>query len=220
MVSQEEQVQTRRRQAEQAIRLARANRWEDAVAVNRSIIKVFPDDADSYNRLGKALMELSRFSDAKKAYRKALALDATNQIARKNLERLTTLAKSGGALAETSQVDPGLFIEEMGKSAVTTLEQTSPAALAKLNAGDKVELRPQDNMLVVETPGGDVVGAVEPRLRLRLIKLIQGGNEYAAGVASVAGDVCRIMIKETHQDPSQAGRPSFPTTVATESMRP
>ncbi len=220
MLQEEQQVQTKRRQAEQAIQLARANRWEDAVAVNRSIIKIFPDDADSYNRLGKALMELSRYKDAKKAYRKALQLDSTNQIARKNLDRLTTLAKSGEAQAETWQVDPALFIEEMGKSAVATLEQTSSTALAKLSAGDRVELRRHDNTLAIETPGGEFVGTVEPKLRLRLVKLIEAGNQYAAAVTSLGDDACQIIIKETYQDPRQAGRPSFPTTVATESTRP
>lgn len=220
MYQEEEKVQVRRRQADTAIRLAMANRWEEAVAANRAILKLFPNDADSHNRLGKALMELGRHNEAKKAYKKALELDATNQIARKNLERLNALVKAGGAQAETAQVDPTLFIEEMGKSTVTSLQQTAPDALAKLNAGDRVELRPQNNMLAVETLRGDFIGTMEPKLGLRLIKLMEGGNKYAAAVTSLSGDECRIIIKETYQDPSQAGRPSFPTAIATEAMRP
>lgn len=220
MYQEAEKVQARRQQTEQAVRLAMANRWEEAVAANRAIISLFPNDADSHNRLGKALMELGRYNEAKKAYKKALELDTTNQIAKKNLERLNALAKTGGAQAETAQVDPTLFIEEMGKSAVTILQRTAPDALAKLSAGDRIELRPQGSTLAVETPGGEFVGAAEPKLGLRLIKLMEGGNKYAAAVTSLSGEECRIIIKETYQDPSLAGRPSFPTAIAAEGTRP
>ncbi len=220
MYQDAEKVQTRRRQTDTAIQLARENRWEEAVAANRAILKLFPNDADSHNRLGKALMELGRYNDAKKAYKKTLELDATNQIARKNLERLQILAKTGAAQAETTHVDPSLFIEEVGKSAMTILQQTAPEVLATLNAGDRVELRARRDSLAVETPTGNVIGVVEPKLRVRLLKLLEGGNQYAAAVTSLSAEECRIIIKETYQDPSQAGRPSFPTAIATEGMRP
>lgn len=220
MYQDAEKVQTRRRQTDTAIQLAMENRWEEAVQVNRAILSVFPNDIDSFNRLGKALMELGRYNDAKKAYKKALALDATNQIAKKNLERLAVLAKSGAPQAETTQVDPALFIEEMGKTAITILQQTSAELLTTLNAGERVELRPRGNTLLVETPGGERVGTVEPKLGHRLIKLLQGGNQYAAAITRVNAKECHIIIKETYQHPSQAGRPSFPTLITTEGLRP
>lgn len=215
-----DKAQSRRRQTDTAIQLARESRWEEAVAANRAILKASPNDVDACNRLGKALMELNRYNDAKKAYRRALELDTTNQIAKKNLERLATLAKKGIPQAETTQVDPTLFIEEMGKSAVTMLQQAAPETLAKLNAGDRVDLRSRNKTVVVETPKGEFIGTLEPKLRARLIRLIEGGNQYTAAVTSLSTDECRIIIKETYQDPSQAGRPSFPTAVATESLRP
>lgn len=220
MFQQTDQSKSRRRQTDAAIQLARANRWEDAVAVNRAIISLFPNDVDSYNRLGKALMELGRHGEAKKAYKKALTLDATNRIASKNLERLTRLAKAGVVQAETPQADPTLFIEEIGKSVVTPLVNPVVEALARLNAGDRVELMPHENALVVATPGGEHIGEVEAKLGLRLRKLMEGGNQYSAGVTSIKDGDCRIIIKETYQDPSLAGRPSFPSTVASESTRP
>lgn len=213
-------VQTRRRQIDAAIQLAMENRWEEAVQTNRAILSVFPNDTDSYNRLGKALMELGKYNDAKKAYKKAIELDATNQIARKNLERLSILAKTGTPQAETTQVDPTLFIEEMGKTAVTTLLQPSSDALRKLNAGERLELQTKDKRLSVGTPGGEYVGLIEPKLGTRLAKLIEGGNEYTVAIASMSGSECRVIIKETYQHPSQLGRPSFPTAIRTESLRP
>ena len=220
MYQETETVQTRRRQIDSAIQLAMENRWEEAVQTNRAILSVFPNDTDSYNRLGKALMELGRYNEAKKAYKKALELDSTNQIAKKNLERLGILAKSGTPQAETTQVDPALFIEEMGKTAVTTLLQPSLEALTKLNAGERLDLRPKDKRLTAITPGGEFVGLIEPKLGTRLLKLIDGGNEYTVAIASLNKNECKVIVKETYQNPSQAGRPSFPTAISTESLRP
>ncbi len=220
MYQEEETTQVRRRQAAKAIQLAMSSRWEEAAEVNKSIISLFPNDVDSYNRLGKALMELGRYNEAKKAYKKAVDLDATNQIAKKNLDRLGVLAKAGAAVNETSQVDPTLFIEQMGKSAVTALHGTPPDAFTRLDAGDKLEMKPKGNSLAIETLSGEFVGTVEAKLGLRLIKLMQGGNRYAAAVTSLSPNECRIIIKETHQDPSQVGRPSFPTATSGEGTRP
>ncbi len=220
MYQQEEKLQVRRRQAERAIQLAMASRWEEAVDVNRAIIELFPNDADSYNRLGKALMELARYNEAKRAYKKAVELDPTNQIAKKNLSKITVLAKTGAGPASASQVDPTLFIEATGKSTITTLRETDKAVLAKLDAGDRVELRPEKQSLIVQSTDGEKIGVVEPKLGQRLMKLIEGGNRYAAAVTSVSEDECRVIIKETYQDPSQAGRPSFPAAIVAEGMRP
>jgi hypothetical protein len=221
MLQEDERVQTRRRQTDAAIQLAMSNRWEEAVNVNRSIIQLFPNDGDSHNRLGKALMELGRYNEAKRAYKKALELDPMNQIAKKNLDRLNVLVKSKMAQAATVQVDPTLFIEETGKTAITVLQDMPKDVLAALNAGDPLELNPEGNRIALETPSGDLVGYVEPKLTARLVKLMNDGNQYAAGVASISGDECRVIVKETYQDPSQAGRPSFPSAIATDGgLRP
>ena len=219
MYQEEEQVEARRRQGEHAVKLAMANRWEDAVAANRAILEVFPNDTDSYNRLGKALMQLKRFRAAKRAYKRALEIDESNQIAKKNLERISALAKSGAAQTEAAQADPSLFIEEMGKTALTSLERLNADTLIKLTAGDRVQLKRTGDDLLVETLGGDMVGSIELRLRSRIIKLLDGGGEYAAAVTSLEGEECRVIIKETHRASDQAG-PSFPMAIITEKVRP
>ena len=220
MYQTDEKVQTKQRQIETAIQLARANRWKEAVTANRAVLKLFPNDADSHNRLGKALMELGRYAEAKKAYKRALAVDATNQIAKKNLERLDAAAKTKVGQAVAAQVDPEVFIEEMGKSAVTVLQETSPESLARLSAGDQLRLRPKQGTVTVATPAGRLIGVVEPKLSARLVKLMEGGNEYAVAVTSLSEDQCQIIIKETYRDPSQAGRPSFVTPIGAEATRP
>jgi hypothetical protein len=54
---------------------------------------------------------------------------------------------------------------------------------------------------------------------MRLAKLINGGNKYAAAVAGITSDSVRVMIKETFQDPSQVGRLSFPAGKAGDTVR-
>jgi tetratricopeptide (TPR) repeat protein len=216
-----ETTRLRRQQVEQAIQLALETRWKEAAALNRSLISMFPSDVDAHNRLGKALMEMGEYHDARVAYQKALELEPLNTIARKNLERLEVRAKAAAADVAQSdnsrRIDPSLFIAETGKTGVATLRAVSSEAFGKLTAGETVELRPQDNTLAVVTPDGEYVGRLEPKLGLRLLRLIEGGNRYLAAVASLSEQ--RVIIREIYQHPSQQGRPSFPA-VGSEPVRP
>jgi len=58
---------------------------------------------------------------------------------------------------------------------------------------------------------GEAIGALEPKLALRLLRMIDGGNKYAAGVKSLGDTQVELIIKETFRDPSQT-RLSFPAT--------
>ena len=66
---------------------------------------------------------------------------------------------------------------------------------------------------------GEYLSDVEPKLALRLAKLINGGNKYAAAVAGINTDSVRVIIKETFQHPNQAGRLSFPAGKAGDMVR-
>lgn len=221
MYQAEEKVRLKRQRAEQAIQLAMQSRWEEAAQANRAIIALFPSDVDAYNRLGKALAELGRYGKAREAYGKAQELEPGNAIARKNLERLASLSKARrGRAAAAQRVDPQLFIEETGKTGVTLLQRVAAGVVPKMTAGDRVELRPRGNALVVEDAQGEYLGEVEPKLGLRLLKLMESGNRYAAAIASVNDGNCRVIIKEVYQHPSLAGRPSFPVGVVGEGVRP
>lgn len=205
----------RRQRTQQAIQLAMQGQWQEAAAVNRAIIAVFPNDVDAYNRLGKALTELGHYSEAREAYAKTLELDSLNSIAQKNLTRLATLGERAVVQAEGGQkLSPQMFIAEMGKTGITVLTRAAAQAAARMTAGDQVFLRRQNNTLVVESGQGKYLGEIEPKLGMRLIKLMEGGNEYAAAIATLSQDDVRVIIKETFQHPSQAGKLSFPPMAA------
>jgi tetratricopeptide (TPR) repeat protein len=214
-----ETTRLRRQRIEQAIQLALESRWKEAVAVNRSLIAMFPSDVDAYNRLGKALMEMGEYDDARMAYERALELEPLNTIARKNLERLEVRAKAAAAQGNgTRKIDPALFIAETGKTGIASLRAVAPEVLGRLTAGDTLELRPQDNTLAVTTSDADYVGQLEPKLGLRLLRLMNGGNRYVVAVASLSEQ--RVVIREIYQHPSQQGKPSFPAVGGGETVRP
>jgi tetratricopeptide (TPR) repeat protein len=216
----EERARQYRQLTEQAIQLALQSRWEEAVAVNRQLLATTPRDLSALNRLGKALSEMGNYGEAKRAYADALDLDPTNTIARKNLERLSLLSDEAGATRPSERIDPRLFIEETGKTGFTTLVDTAPQeVLARLTAGDQVYLHVGGRMLFVRNAAGETLGRIEPRLASRLIKFMEGGNQYAAGITDLDGSSVRLIIRETYQDPSQFGRVSFPPRVGTETVR-
>ena len=88
----EDRLRLRRVLPERAIALAMENSWSEAADINRKIIELYPNDADAYNRLGKALLEMGRYRDALATYKRAVELDPNNMIARKNVDRLAHLA--------------------------------------------------------------------------------------------------------------------------------
>lgn len=210
-----EKAKLRRQRTNEAIALAMQSQWDEAIAVNKSIIEIFPDDADAYNRLGKALTQLGRYAEARDAYSHALEIEPNNGIAKKNIDRLAHLREAEAEPRNGRQVSSHLFIEETGKADVADLYRVAPRkVLVKIAAGDPVHLEAKGQSLTVESVDGEYIGEVEPRLGLRLIKLMQGGNRYTAAIVGVGEKGGKVMIKEVFQHPSQAGRPSFPARAA------
>ncbi len=211
----EDRAKQKKEWEKQAISLAMENKWEEAASINRSIIEAFPTEVEAYNRLGKALTEIARYSEARGAFSKALELSPTNVIAKKNLQRLANVKDERGGAKQASgehRAAPSIFIEETGKTGQVRLVELAPKnVLAKIAAGDSVEIVINKNNLVVETPSKQYIGTLDRRSGLRLTKLMQGGNKYVAAIASINGQEARVIIKEAYQHPSMAGKVSFPS---------
>lgn len=202
----------RKDRAKQAIALAMRSMWEDAVVVNRSILKEFPKDLEAFNRLGKALSELGRNREAKEAFQRALELSPYNSIAKKNLDRLERLGDVAPTTTVRGSVDPDVFIEESGKTGVTSLVNVAPAnVLLKLAPGRALKPQIENGNLNVVESSGIYIGQVEPKLASRLVRLMKGGNQYDATVTSVSELGLTIIIRETFKHPSQIGTVSFPS---------
>lgn len=215
MAKQDEKMRQRRKLQEKAVELAAMNRWADSLEINRQILTT-GEDPDTYNRIGKALMELGKYTESLDAYQQTLRLNPTNTIARKNIARLDTLIARGIEHTYTErtprqQVDLRLFITETGRTAITTLiDVARTPAVDALVTGEKMEFRVEGKTVYVIDADGTIIGRLEPKLGQRLAELIQGGNRYIAAIAQSDPRQVRLLIRETYQDPSQRGRISFP----------
>jgi hypothetical protein len=204
-------LRLKQQRSKEAIDLAMQARWREAVDVNKEIIESFPEDVDAYNRLGRAYMELGQYTLAREAYSRTVQLDPYNAIAARNLRRLSDLGESDNDEVETDTVDPHHFIEEIGKAGVVTLYELAPKEnRARMVAGDKVNLIAEGSVLSVENRRGVYMGKVDPKYAQRLVRLMLGGNQYTASVVKSTMDMMTIIIRETYQHPSQAGKLSFP----------
>jgi tetratricopeptide (TPR) repeat protein len=213
----------KRQLAEQAIASAASGNWSDAADTNRKLLELGAD-AESENRLAKALWELGELGAAREHYQAALALDPTNRIAERNIDRLRTLLVAAGektvAAQDGSKAPVRIFVEETGKTGFAHLIELPDAKkLAQVNPGDSVELQPEGNRLIAIS-NGMRIGVVEPRVAARLLKLIADGNKYLAGVTSLGAQDVRIIIREIYQDPRNYGKVSFPTAAKSTDLRP
>ena len=215
------QTRLRRQRSKQAITLAMQGQWREAIVANKEIIDSFPGDVDAYNRLGRAYMELGEYAQAREAYGRAAELDPYNAIAKKNLRRLSYLDEAvTSAEGDSDKVEPQHFVEEVGRGGVVNLYHLAPQEIrVRMGAGDKAYLRTDEANLIVENGRGEHLGQVDPKHGRRLLKLMEGGNRYTAAIVSSTEDRMTVFIREVYQDPSQAGKPSFPTKVV-EGIRP
>ena len=213
----------KRQLAEQAIAQAADAQWADAAETNQKLLELGAD-AEAENRLAKALWEMGELGAAREHYQTALALDPTNRIAERNIDRLKVLLVAAGEktvpAADGSKAPVSIFVEETGKTGFAFLtDLPDPRQLAQVNPGDAVELTPEGNRLIAIS-NGMRIGVVEPRVAARLLKLIADGNKYAAGVTSLGDKDVRIIVREIFQDPRNYGKVSFPTAAKSTDLRP
>jgi tetratricopeptide (TPR) repeat protein len=208
------------RHAKEAVGLALQGQWREAVAANRSILERFPDDVETCNRLGRALMEIGELAEARKTYERTLELDAFNSIAKKNLNRLSLMGKraakasprkASARKADAHKVVADIFVEETGRARVVKLVSlAAKEVVAKMAPGEEVTPYVEGQRLLVKNKEGDCLGEVDPKYGARLAKLAKGGNRYIAAVHSLSDKEMKVIVREIYQHPSQAGRPSFP----------
>lgn len=203
----------RRDWSKEAIALALKGEWERAAEVNQAILALFSDDVDAMNRLGKAFMELNRYDRAREVLDTVVVKAPYNAIARKNLARLGQLESIPAAaqpVKKTASV-PQLFIAESGKSATTVLEKMAAARVAASVApGEPVTLLAEQQCLRAYIRENEYLGQVEPKLARRLLRLMDGGNRYAAAVLGINDWGLSIILREVYRHPSLHNISSFP----------
>ena len=195
--------------------------WEEVIDLNQHIIDRFPRDAEAYNRLGRAYLELSRLTTAYDAYSSALKIDPANIIARRSLTRLDVLRRrptSDETLEKTSHSPlprTNVFIEEVGKTWRDALVNPADAGLlAGISSGEQLGLDVQDGRLVVKTLDGRRLGEIEAKTAERVIDLMNGGNRYEVFALGMSNKSLLVILREVHRAPALASTVSFPRQIA------
>jgi tetratricopeptide (TPR) repeat protein len=213
---EEERTRLSRKLSQEAIDLAVQGRWEEAVVANKAIVARFADDVAAFNRLGRAFVELGRFTEAEEAYHRTLEIEPGNTIAAKNLERLKSWNGVGKLEPQKARsLGKDFFASTVGKTGIVALTGvTSVERVSEVGIGGAVTLRRRGQQVLVENGSGNVLGELEPKHGVRLAKLIQGGNQYSATVLATDEGGTQLLVREDYQNPALAGQASFPPTQA------
>ncbi len=194
-----------------AVLQAMQGKWKDAIKLNQEIVSENPNDVDAYNRLGKAFSEIGEIKKSKNAFGKALELSPQNVIAKKNLARINLMVDTK---TKPKNALPSNLIVSVEKSTITTTTSlvniASSETLLTLSGGQKLEIITDKDILKINNDSGQYIGQIEPKIGLRLSKLIKGGNKYDVTVISVTQEEVIALIKEIFKHPSQANIISFP----------
>lgn len=203
---------------DKAIQAMLLGEWQNATSLNKALIKDNPNDIDALNRLAFAFTILGRIKDAKSTYRKVLKLDILNQIAIRNIKKLTDLgprqlAKNAALLKYVNNA----FLEETGKTKIVTLINTAqPKILALLTTGQPVIIAIKRGKIFIQDQNKQYLGVLPDDVGRRLIKLIKGGNGYEACVKSATEHNVSVFIKEIKKARRYKNQPSFPQAQETD----
>ena len=102
-------------------------------------------------------------------------------------------------------------MEQSGKSGTTSLHSVaSEFMLETIAPGQPLSLEINKNTIEVRLIDGEYIGRIEPKLAVRLIRLITLGNRYKSAVVSATEQGIVIIIQETYRDPSTQHISGFP----------
>lgn len=196
-----------------AITAALEQNWNEALRINTEILKIDTNNIEALNRLSFAYIKLGNTTLAKRFLNKVLTLDRYNQIALKNMIKLTSVRKKV-TNHMTQPVSPLAFLEEPGKTKIVQCVNAAPAkVLETLVAGQEVYMKPKRHGVEIRDGQDTFLGALPDDLSFKLIKFITGGNQYQVIVKGVGKNSLMVLIRETHRGKRFATQPSFTSSL-------
>lgn len=192
----------------QAIQIALNGDWKKAASLNIEILKEDPKDTEALNRLAFALTALGNIKEAKETYDRVLEIDFLNPIATRGLKRLN--APGSHHIGIPSKLLSNMFLEESGKTKIVTLVNTAPTkTISHLQVGQMVTLCKKRMKIFVQDEEKQYVGVLPDDLGKRLIKFIDGGNQYIAYIKSANDHGVTVFMKEEKRATKFKNQPSF-----------
>lgn len=193
----------------QAIQTALSGNWQDAIIINKSLIKEDPLDIDALNRIALAYTITGKLKEAKDSYQKVLKIDSLNPIALRNLKRLkekgTVFSSNGNSNAHINN----RFLEEPGKTKVVELVNIAqPKIVESLRTGQSLSLSIK-RLKIFALEQNQYIGVLPDDIARRLIKFMKSGCQYEAYVKSANQHKVTVFIKEVKKIGRYKDQPSF-----------
>ncbi|MCL4338173.1 tetratricopeptide repeat protein [Patescibacteria group bacterium] len=202
-----------------AIQAALSNEWEEAISLNGNILKENPQDINALNRMAFAYVQVRKFDDAKRIYKKILGFDRYNIIAQKNLDRINNLLKQNKSGLNSKNtifpLSPSLFIEEPGKTKTVVLSNIAPSSvLSNLNMGDPVTFKLKKHSAEIRDTNNVYIGALPDDIAFRLIRFTKAGNTYLVNIKNITKNSVSVFIREIKRGKRFASQPTFISLVS------
>ena len=205
----------------QSIQAASQNNWEQVVKLSEEILKNTPKDTDSLNRLAYAYLQMGYNARAKKIYKIVLKIDKYNQIAQKNLKRLTATKSDKSRKKPTPIIigTPYSFLEEPGKTKIVNLcKLPSKNTLLKLKIGEKLFFKKRHRSLVAIDSNKTYLGVFPDDISLHLLDLCNKKFEYECIVKSVSLNSLQVFLREIKKPVKFREIISFPLKTKAEKI--
>jgi hypothetical protein len=194
----------------QAIQTALDGNWQNAIALNKTLVTENPEDIDALNRLALAYTVTGKAKEAKSTYQKVLLLDPLNPIALRNLKRLKEKGFKIVNGSSNTQIN-NKFLEEPGKTKVVELVNIAqPEIVESLRTGQSVMLFIKRLKIFVQEDK-QYIGVLPDDIARRLVKFMNAGCIYEAYIKSSNQHKVTIFIKEVKKISKFKDQPSFTT---------
>jgi len=196
-----------------AIDAALDSRWDEALKLNRKIIKADPQNIDALARLARAYMEMGRLNLARKYYCEVIKIDPYNPIASKNLKIIKSFKPNGQShIVHTngSKLSASLFLQEPGKTKIVSLLKVAePQKLSRSYCGMPVEMIVKNRKITIVDSFGNYLGVLPDDVNHHLLRLLRGGNKYNLYIKSIRVNGLAVLIKEIFRSRRFKNQPSF-----------
>src|SRR3989344_4882516 len=211
--------------SELAIDAALDCRWEEALKLNKKILKLDPQNVDGLARLARVYLEMGRINLAKRYYLEVIKVDPYNPIALKNLKIIRSFKPNGYQsiihLNGGTKLSASLFLQEPGKTKIVNLLKVAePQKLSKAFCGMKVNMIIKNRKITITDEFDNYLGVMPDDINYHLLKLLKGGNKYDLFIKAIKVNGLAVLIKETYRSKKFKNQPSFlensTATLATE----
>lgn len=189
-------------------------RWEEALKINKKIIKGDPQNVDALARLARVYMEMGRSNLAKKYYFEVVKIDPYNPIALKNLKIIKAFKPNGlSGIIHTSgsvKLSASLFLQEPGKTKIVNLLKVAePQKLSQAYCGMPAKMIIKNRKITIVDNSENYLGVLPDDINHYLLRLLRGGNKYDLFIKSVRVNALAVLIKETFRSKRFKNQPSF-----------